>query len=581
MKTFFGRVIAVVFGITLFIIGCFIVISILGSILGGADKVTVDSGSVLKLYFKEPIYESNMEIQTSLFNLTEKESPNLLQILNAIENAKDDDNIKGISLELNTTTPEEITQIDLIRDKIQDFKSSGKFVYAYTNRASQSDYYLATVADSIFHNPLGNIDLKGLSSEVMFFKNFGEKYGIEFEIIRHGDYKSAVEPFLRDNLSDENREQLTQIVTQIWDGMTSKMSSSRNISTEQLNQYTDSLVAFNAKSALSHKLVDALYQESEYHEFLKSKLNIDNDKKLKSIEINDYAKTLKNKFESDKIAVLYAHGTIMPGDSQFGIQSETYKEAIQKIAKDDKIKAVVLRVNSGGGDANTSEEILHEMRKLHAKKPIVVSFGEVAASGGYYIAMDSDKIYAEPYTITGSIGVLGMIPNIKGLANNNGFTTDYVKTNENTIYYSPFQGLSKGGLETITKSTESIYEIFVNHVAANRNRSFEEIDALGGGRIYTGSEAKKLGLVDELGSLQDAISYAAEIAEIKDYQLKSYPQKKTDLETLMKELNLSTEVKTQIQNSMDPALLKTYIQLDQMRKLNGVQVLWPYDLNIK
>ncbi|MDG4945683.1 signal peptide peptidase SppA [Weeksellaceae bacterium KMM 9713] len=581
MKTFFGRVIAVVFGITLFIIGCFIVISILGSILGGADKVTVDSGSVLKLDFKEPIYESNMEIQTSLFNLTEKESPNLLQILNAIENAKEDDNIKGISLELNTTTPEEITQIDLIRDKIQDFKSSGKFVYAYTNRASQADYYLATVADSIFHNPLGSIDLKGLSSEVMFFKNFGEKYGIEFEIIRHGDYKSAVEPFLRDNLSDENREQLTQIVTQIWDGMTTKMSDSRNISTEQLNQYTDSLVAFNAKSALSHKLVDALYQESEYHEFLKSKLNIDDDKKLKSIEIKDYATTLKNKFESDKIAVLYAHGTIMPGDSQFGIQSETYKEAIQKIAKDDKIKAVVLRVNSGGGDANTSEEILHEMRKLHAKKPVVVSFGEVAASGGYYIAMDSDKIFAEPYTITGSIGVLGMIPNIKGLANNNGFTTDYVKTNENTIYYSPFQGLSKGGLETITKSTESIYEIFVNHVAANRNRSFEEIDALGGGRIYTGTEAKKLGLVDELGSLQDAISYAAEVAEIKDYQLKSYPQKKTDLETLMKELNLSTEVKAQIQNSMDPALLKTYIQIDQMRKLNGVQVLWPYDLNIR
>ena len=581
MKTFFGRVIAVVFGITLFIIGCFIVFSIIGSILGSTDKVTVDSGSVLKLDFKQPIYESNMEVQTSLFNLTEKESPNLLQILNAINNAKEDDNIKGISLELNTTTPEEITQIDLIRDKIEDFKSSGKFVYAYTNRASQADYYLATVADSIFHNPLGSIDLKGLSSEVMFFKNFGEKYGIEFEIIRHGDYKSAVEPFLRDNLSDENREQLTQIVTQIWDGMTSKMSSSRKISPEQLNQYTDSLVAFNASSALSHKLVDILYQESEYHEFLKSKLNIEEDKKLKSIEINDYAKTLKDKFESDKIAVLYAHGTIMPGDSQFGIQSETYKEAIQKIAKDDKIKAVVLRVNSGGGDANTSEEILHELRKLHAKKPVVVSFGEVAASGGYYIAMDSDKIYAEPYTITGSIGVLGMIPNIKGLANNNGLTTDYVKTNENTIYYSPFQGLSKGGLETITKSTESIYEIFVNHVAKNRNRSFEEIDALGGGRIYTGTEAKKLGLVDELGSLHDAIAFAAEKAEIKDYQLKSYPQKKTDLETLMKELNLTTEVKTQIQNSMDPALLKTYIQMDQMRKLNGVQVLWPYDLNIR
>src|SRR5690606_22544262 len=276
MKTFFGRVVAVVVGITLFIIGCFILISILGALLGSGDKVKVDSGSVLKLDFKDPIYESDMEIQTSLFNLSQQESPNLLNLIQAIENAKEDNKIKGISIELDATTPEEITQIDLIRDHIEDFKESGKFVYAYTNRASQSDYYLATVADSIFHNPLGTIDLKGLSSEVMFFKNLGEKYGVEFEIIRHGDYKAAVEPFLRENLSDENREQLTQIVTQIWDGMTSKMSSSRNISTEQLNQYTDSLVAFNAKSALSHKLVDALYQESEYHEFLKSKLNIDN-----------------------------------------------------------------------------------------------------------------------------------------------------------------------------------------------------------------------------------------------------------------------------------------------------------------
>lgn len=581
MKTFFGRVIAVVAGIVLFIIGCFIFFSILGSILGASDSVSVDKGSVLTLNFDDPLYESDMEIQSSIFNLGEKDQPNLLRILNAIDHAKSDDNIKGISLELNTTLPEEITQIDLIRDQIEDFKDSGKFVYAYTNRASQSDYYLASIADSIFHNPLGTIELKGLSSQVMFFKNLGEKYGIEFEIIRHGDYKAAVEPFLRDNLSEENREQLTQIVTQIWDGMLNKMSSSRNISPENFNQLTDSLAGFNAQSALKNKLVDTLIQESDYHEFLKEKLSLKSDDKLKSIDVFDYTKSLKKNFDSNKIAVLYAHGTIMPGEKQYGIQSETYKEAIQKIAKDDKIKAVVLRVNSGGGDANTSEEILHELKKLHLKKPLVVSFGEVAASGGYYIAMDADKIYAEPYTITGSIGVLGMVPNFKGLANNIGVTTDFVKTNENAIYYSPFMGLSEGGLKSLTHSTESIYKTFVEHVAANRNKSFDEIDALGGGRIYTGTEAKKLGLVDELGSLKDAIAFAAQQAALEDYQIKSYPQKKTDLETLMKELNLSTEVKAQIRNSMDPALLKAYIQIEELRQLNGVQVLWPYDLDIQ
>lgn len=581
MKTFFGRVVAVVVGITLFIIGCFIVISILGALLGSGDKVKVDSGSVLKLDFKDPIYESDMEIQTSLFNLSQQESPNLLNLIQAIENAKEDNKIKGISIELDATTPEEITQIDLIRDHIEDFKESGKFVYAYTNRASQSDYYLATAADSIFHNPLGTIDLKGLSSEVMFFKNLGEKYGVEFEIIRHGDYKAAVEPFLRENLSDENREQLTQIVTQIWHSISNKMATSRGVSITEFNQYTDSLAGFNASSALSNNLVDVLSQESEYHDFLKSKLGLEEDDKLKTIDLTEYASTLKKNFDSNKIAVLYAHGMIMPGDSQYGIQSETYKEAIKKIAKDDKIKAVVLRVNSGGGDANTSEEILYELRKLHQKKPIIVSFGEVAASGGYYIAMESDKIFSETNTITGSIGVLGMIPNIKGLSNNIGITTDHVKTNANAIYYSPFQGLTQGGLETITKSTESVYEVFVNHVAKNRSTSYAAIDSLGGGRIYTGAEAKRLGLVDEIGTLQDAIKFAAEEANLEEFQIKSYPQKKTDLESLMKELNLTTEIQTQIKNTMDPELLKTYIQIEQMRKLNGVQVLWPYDLNIK
>lgn len=580
MKTFFGRVIAVIAGIFLFFILCFIFLSIIGAALGGEEKVVVKNGSVLTIDMKEPLYESNMESEMSFFQLGSEDSPDLLSILKAIEKAKDDDKIQGISLELDSEIIEEISQVELLRNQLEDFKKSGKFVYAYTNRLLQNDYYLATVADSIFHNPMGTIELKGLSSEVMFFKNMGEKYGVEFEIIRHGDYKAAVEPFLREDLSEENREQLTQIVTQLWNEMSRKMAASRKISQPVFNQLTDSLAGFNSQKALQAKLIDALTQESDYHDMLKKKLNTDEDKDLNSIDIFDYATTVDNKFNSDKIAVLYAHGMILPGDGQTGIQSQTYKEAIQKIAEDDNIRAVVLRVNSGGGDANTSEEILHELGKIDRDIPVIASFGEVAASGGYYIATGADRIFAEPYTITGSIGVLGMIPNFKGLINNIGITTDHVKTNENSVYYSPFEGLTPQGKQVLTESTEQVYEVFVNHVAKNRKKSYEQIDALGGGRVYTGMEAKRNGLVDELGTLQDAINYAAKQANIKDYQIKSYPQKKNDFETLLKEMNLSTEVKNQIRNSMDPALLKAYIRIDQLRKLKGVQVLWPYEMEL-
>lgn len=580
MKTFFGRVIAVIAGIFLFFILCFIFLSIIGAALGGEEKVVVKNGSVLTIDMKEPLYESNMESEISFFQLGSEDSPDLLSILKAIEKAKDDDKIQGISLELDSEIIEEISQVELLRNQLEDFKKSGKFVYAYTNRLLQNDYYLATVADSIFHNPMGTIELKGLSSEVMFFKNMGEKYGVEFEIIRHGDYKAAVEPFLREDLSEENREQLTQIVTQLWNEMSRKMAASRKISQPVFNQLTDSLAGFNSQKALQAKLIDALTQESDYHDMLKKKLNTDEDKDLNSIDIFDYATTVDNKFNSDKIAVLYAHGMILPGDGQTGIQSQTYKEAIQKIAEDDNIRAVVLRVNSGGGDANTSEEILHELSKIDRDIPVIASFGEVAASGGYYIATGADRIFAEPYTITGSIGVLGMIPNFKGLINNIGITTDHVKTNENSVYYSPFEGLTPQGKQVLTESTEQVYEVFVNHVAKNRKKSYEQIDALGGGRVYTGMEAKRNGLVDELGTLQDAINYAAKQANIKDYQIKSYPQKKNDFETLLKEMNLSTEVKNQIRNSMDPALLKAYIRIDQLRKLKGVQVLWPYEMEL-
>lgn len=582
MKTFLGRVLAVIVGIGLIVAFLFFIMSAFVAFFSKDDAVTVKDNSVFTIKLDKNIIESDMELTSSLFNIGEKPSPNLLSLLKAIENAETDDKIKGISLELDMMKAEneELSQIELIRNKLIDFKKSGKFVYAYTNRVGQKNYYLATVADSIFHNPLGMIELKGLSTEVMFFKNLGEKYGVEFEIIRHGDYKSAVEPFMRDDLSPENREQLTQMVSQIWNKMAGKMADSRNIPLKEFNSYTDSLTSFIAENAQKNKLVDILSHESDYHDFLKQKLKIDHDDKLNSIELNEYATLLKSNYNLSKIAVLYANGMIMPGDGLNGIQSETYKKAIKEIAKNKNVKALVIRVNSGGGDANTSEEILHELKSLNKDIPIVVSFGELAASGGYYIAQASEKIYAEPFTITGSIGVLGMVPNIKGLSQNVGITTDYVQSNANTVYYSPFKGMTPQAISVITNATEDVYKKFIGHVSKNRKMSIDSVDSLGGGRIYTGMEAVENGLVDELGTLEDAINFAAKEADIEDYELKNYPIKKNDLESLLKELNISTEVKSQIKNSMDSDLLKMYLKIEEMKKMKGVQALFPYDFKL-
>ncbi|MXV38843.1 signal peptide peptidase SppA [Flavobacteriaceae bacterium Ap0902] len=580
MKTFLGRVLAVVIGIGIFMFLCFMFFSLIIAAFGQEKEVDIDKNSVLLIEMDQPMIENLTEQRNSIFEIGNTENPTLLNLLNAIEKAKDDDNIKGISLELDISIPDEISQITLLREEIKKFKESGKFVYAYTNRIQQSDYYLSTVADSIFHNPMGTIELKGLASEITFYKNMGEKYGVEFEVIRHGKYKAAVEPFIRENLSNENREQLTEIISDIWTNLATEMSISRSMSLQELNSNTDSLSAFLAQSALQNKLVDVLAHESEYHDFLKRKLSIELDEDLKTISLNDYAKTLDKKITGEKIAVLYAQGMILPGDSQYGIQSEVYKDVIRDLAEDDDIKAVVLRVNSGGGDANTSDELLFELKKLHEKKPIVVSFGEVAASGGYYIAQASDRIYAEPTTITGSIGVLGMIPNAKGLLNNIGITHDYVTSNANSLFYSPFQGLSPDAMTTLTKSTESVYETFITHVANNRNMTVAQVDSLGGGRVYTAPKALQLGLVDEIGSLKDAIAYAAEKADIDDYRIKSLPVKEDELEVLLKELNVSAQVKKEILNSADPAVLETYLKIEGLRKLKGAQVLWPYDFKL-
>lgn len=580
MKSFFKLVLAnltaifiVTAGLFLFFIG-FIILS---SLSGGTD---VKSNSVLTLDLKTKIIDSPSEDQEEIFAFKSEQTPVLLyDVLKAIENAKTDDKIKGISLEMDNINAG-MTQLDDIRNALKDFKKSGKFVYAYGNAVSQSAYYLGSVADKYYLNPAGLIELKGLSTEVTFFKNFAEKYGIGIQVIRHGKFKAAVEPFLRDEISPENKEQLSTLLNDIWSNTSTKIANSRNIPVAELNTITDSLYSYLPNLSLKYKLADQLIQKSEYDNIIKKKLNIDTDKKLNKISFAKYSQSLDSDSDGKKIAILYASGAIYNGKGYDGIYSENFVKEIKKLQKDDDVKAVVFRINSPGGSANASDEILFEMQQLKRKKPVVVSFGDYAASGGYYIAMGADKIFSEPNTLTGSIGVFGVVPYFKELADKNGIRSDVVSTNANSNMISAINGLTPGTLNIMTRSVESTYQRFVHFVTVNRKKSFEQIDAIGGGRIWSGVRAKEIGLVDELGSLQDAINYAAKSANLKTYGVATYPAKVSKFEQIFSaetEEDFSTRM---IKNKIGKENFKIFQHITDPDTKSAIMMESPFSIKI-
>ena len=529
-----------------------------------------------------------MDRSASIFDLSEDSKFYLQDIVHSIEEAKTDDKIKGISLKLDKFSGG-ATQATDIRNAIEDFKKSGKFVYAYSNSGSQLSYYVNTVADKIYQNPLGGTLLQGLSSNIMFYKNAGDKYGVDFQIIRHGQFKSAVEPYFRTNMSEENRLQITELLNDVWGDVSGSIAKSRKISKDQLNLVTDSLYSFIPEVGKSHKIYDVIGQENEYQQMLFKKLGLEAEKSKSdfevlekhTIKIEDYYETLSENSENDKIAVLYASGTITEGDGFDGIQSKTYVDAIRKIAQEDKVKALVLRVNSPGGSANASDEILFELAQLKTKMPIVVSFGDVAASGGYYIAQVSDKIYAQPNTITGSIGVFGMIPNAQKLFNNVGLNFDGVKTNANSDQLKSLTTpLSKTAEGTMQKSVEMIYSRFVNHVSKNRKMTFDQVDKIGGGRVWSGTRAKQIGLIDDFGGLDVAIKEAASLAKIEKYSTESYPKRKESFEEFMEQIQ-GNSAKSRIAQELGTDGLRIYKEIKQINEQKGIQIRLPYDIQIQ
>lgn len=579
---FLRNLLASILGFFIAIFLLFVFFFAIASIVGAEEKVVVKSNSVLELDLSTPIKDyapkENNPIAEALELTDEKLALN--KIINAIENAKTDDKIKGISIKTPFINAG-IAQIQAIRNKIEEFKESGKFVYAYNDIYTQKNYYLSSVADSLFLNPIGVIDFRGLSTEILYFKDFEDKYGIKMEVVRHGKYKSAVEPFLENEMSEANREQTTSFLKSIWSEITDDISKSRNITIEKLNLIADNYNGRNVTVAKENNLIDASIYEDEY----KEKLAMGSDKKVNTISIEDYISSGKGRISStakDKIAVIYAQGDIIYGEgSKDFIGQGIINKAIRKARKDTNVKAIVLRVNSPGGNALASELIWRELELTKKEKPIVVSMGNYAASGGYYIACNASKIFAEPTTITGSIGVFGAIPNFSQFTDKIGINAEQVSTN-NSPSYSVFEPMNKKFYDVTKEGIEEMYTTFVNRVSAGRNMNFEQVNEIAQGRVWTGKEAIKNGLVDQLGGLNDAIKAAAELAELENYKVRNYPNYKTDLKEALKFSPFMKASKEEIlKETLGDENYQLYYNIHKMKNLKGIQARIPFIFQVK
>lgn len=590
---FLSNVLATLVGLFLFFIIMFFGFFLIGLVMGGSaedgKRTTVKDNSVLVLDLEHVTQDFTGKMVITDFPLFNSENYNgLVDMLNAIEVAKTDDKIRGISM-LNTNSMLGLAQSKALRDKLEEFKQTGKFVVSYANYFTQGEYYINSVADTIYLNPVGEMDFKGLASEIMFFKDFQEKSGIKMEVIRHGKYKSAVEPFLENQMSPANREQMSELLHSAWSSIVSDISVSRKIPVDTLNSIADNLSARTPQMAHSKKLVDRIAYEDEYHDAIRYALGVEKDEEYNTIDLTDYANNVgmslrKNK-ASDKIAVIYAQGEIKDGEGSPRYIGEGYvKKSLQDAVKDKKVKAIVLRIDSPGGSALTSDIIWREIELTKQHKPVIVSMGNVAASGGYYIACNADYIFAEPTTITGSIGVLGAIPNLSKFVNNMGIYTDQVGTHKNASGYSVFQPMDETFRKVTTEGVEHVYHTFVNRVADGRNMTFEEVDAIAQGRVWTGIDAKRLGLVDEIGGLEQAISYASQLVNVEDYGVRSFPVFERTLEDFFLENSPFFMNQTKEQLIKEQIGEENYYILEKIKNVNsrkGIQAIMPYEIIIK
>lgn len=549
---------------------------------GSSDKYNLKDNTVLTLKLEGTLSE-RVE-PNSFLDLIGQNTDleiGLDDILSSIKKAKENDNIKGIYINAGAFAASNAS-LKEIRDQLADFKESGKFIIAYADVYSQGCYYLSSVADKVIMNPQGNLDLHGLSSSPTFYKGLLDKVGIEMQIFKVGTFKSAVEPFMLDKMSDANREQVTAYINDIWSTITSEISDSRKISVDKINQLTDSLQTFKlANASVSDGLVDTLMYETEVKEYLKDLLKVEKAKDVRMASIKDMTSVsfVKESNSKDVIAILYAEGSINNGSGKDGITDKRYVKEIEKLKDNDKVKAVVFRVNSPGGSAYASEQIWKAITDLKAKKPVVVSMGDYAASGGYYIACNASKIIAQPNTLTGSIGIFGMFPNFEGLTKKVGLSFDNVKTNKFADFGDATRPMRPEEKVILQQYIEHGYDLFLTRCSEGRNIPKDSLDHIAQGRVWTGNQALKIGLVDALGNIDTAIQEAAILAKLDDYSLQDYPKKVDFLESLLS--NQKEEFATKAMKEYlgkDYELFKT---IKEIKEQDFVQARMPYDISIR
>ena len=592
MKDFLKFTLATVTGIILSSIVLFIIsmVTLFGIMSASDTETIVKKNSVMMLDLNGTLVERTQEdplgILSQLFG-DESNTYGLDDILSSIQKAKENENIKGIYLQASSLGTS-YASLQEIRNALLDFKESGKFVIAYADSYTQGLYYLSSAADKMLLNPKGMIEWRGIASAPLFYKDLLQKIGVEMQVFKVGTYKSAVEPFIATEMSPANREQVTAFITSIWGQVTEEVSASRNIPVDSLNVYADRMLMFYpSEESVRCGLADTLIYRNDVRNYLKKLVEIDEDDNLPMVGLSDMMNVKKN-VPKDKsgniVAVYYASGEITDypssATSEDGIVGSKVIRDLRKLRDDNDVKAVVLRVNSPGGSAFASEQIWHAVKELKTKKPVIVSMGDYAASGGYYISCVADTIVAEPTTLTGSIGIFGIIPNVKGLTDKIGLSYDVVKTNKYADFGNIMRPFNEDERSLLQMMITEGYDTFVSRCAEGRHMTKEAIEKIAEGRVWTGETAKKLGLVDELGGIDKALDIAVAKAGIEGYTIVSYPAKQDFFSSLL-DTKPTNYVESQLLKSKLGEFYQQFGLLKNLQEQSMIQARIPFELNIK
>lgn len=578
---FLSNVLAVIVGLLVFWVLAFFIIAGIIAISAGSQEVTVKENSLLHINLNgvnivERAPEDDLSLPPLPF-LGEVANVGLNQILNAIQAAKENEDIKGIYLESGLIAAGQ-SHILEIRKALEDFKDSGKFIVAYGEYFSESGYFLCSVANEIYLNPIGDLEFNGFAANSIFLKGLFEKIEVEPVIFRVGEFKSAIEPFILEKMSEENRLQTSVYLEDLNEVLVAEVARSRSIPEDEVQEINDNMLVRTTQDAVDLGLVDALWYDDQVKNKLREKLGLDEDDEINSINITGLNKTTKekNRLSRNQIAVIMADGEIVSGNAPNQISSEIFLKEIRKARKNEDVKAIVLRVNSPGGSALASEVIWRELSEAQKEKPLIVSMSNYAASGGYYIAAAADTIVAQPNTITGSIGVFGIMFNIEGLLNNKlGITTDAVSTGTYSDFLNPTKEMSENEKTIMQNSVEKIYDTFINRVAEGRGMSRDQVIEIAGGRVWSGKRAKEAGLVDVLGDFEDAIDIAAKKAGLEeDFRVVMYPKQKSLLEQLLSDFGADVQGTYQrIKLGHSYELIQT---LERVKRLQGKMTILPF-----